>query len=158
MKRRTWSTLRGRIATKYRVDESGCWIWTGMINPTTGYGRISDGGKVKTAHRVMYELSVGPIPEGLVMDHLCHVRACVNPEHLRVVTKRQNCLENNTNYYAKNAQKTHCLRGHELNGANTYKYNKTIGRKCRICQSIRSKEYFARKKARLAVKGVSDAR
>lgn len=70
-----------------------CWNWTALTNQH-GYGRFhvreGDSQRMLVAHRYSYELHVGPIPAGLILDHLCHNRACVNPEHLRVVTYRQN--------------------------------------------------------------------
>lgn len=86
-------TLEDRFWPK--VDKRGpdeCWLWTASTT-TSGYGYISRGrrgeGKVH-AHRVAYELLVGPIPEGLELDHLCRTRACVNPQHLEPVTHREN--------------------------------------------------------------------
>lgn len=77
------------------VDTSGtCWLWTAGKN-NRGYGSIRVAGKPCGAHRFAYELLVGPIPEGLYIDHICHNRACVNPAHLRSVTQKQN-LENRT--------------------------------------------------------------
>jgi len=78
-----------------RVDKSGeCWLWTGA---STGrdlrYGSFTLNGRQHIAHRVSYELSKGRIPEGLVIDHLCHVYKCVRPDHLQAVTQKQN-LEN----------------------------------------------------------------
>lgn len=67
----------------------GCWIWQGPPN-AQGYGAISYGGKRRTAHRVSYEINVGPIPEGMQIDHACRVKLCVNPKHLRVVTDGEN--------------------------------------------------------------------
>lgn len=72
------------------VDKGGnCWLWTGST-VSTGYGYISVDGKSKRAHRVSYEMNVGPIPDGMAIDHICHVPACVNPAHLRPVTNKQN--------------------------------------------------------------------
>lgn len=67
----------------------GCWEWNGNFRPQ-GYGIFTEGQKVKYAHRVAWELTHGPIPDGLVIDHLCFNRACVNPAHLRVVTQQIN--------------------------------------------------------------------
>lgn len=67
----------------------GCLEWTGAIGPD-GYGVISVRGKVRRAHRFSYESSVAPIPEGMQIDHICRNRACINPEHLRPVTHKQN--------------------------------------------------------------------
>lgn len=67
---------------------NGCWEWGG--SKTDGYGDIKVNGKTVKAHRVAYELSVGPIPDGKHLDHVCHNRACVNPAHIRVATNTQN--------------------------------------------------------------------
>jgi hypothetical protein len=84
-------TLEDRLW--WGVDRSGgpdsCWLWTRAIT-TAGYGHLSIEGKLRPAHRVAYELLVGPIPIGHYLDHICHVTRCVNPAHLRVVTNKQN--------------------------------------------------------------------
>jgi hypothetical protein len=68
----------------------GCWEWTGTINNATGRPRISMGGAAMEAHRFSYEFNVGPIPDGMEVDHRCWNVLCVNPEHLRTVTRGQN--------------------------------------------------------------------
>lgn len=78
-----------RFMTKVRKSESGCWEWTGACSQG-GYGSASINGMVQNAHRVAYRLMVGEIPHGLEVDHICGVRACVNPEHLRAATRSQN--------------------------------------------------------------------
>jgi hypothetical protein len=73
-------------------DDSGCWLWMGRVDDW-GYGRISAGGgkgRELRVHRVAYELLVGPIPDGLVIDHLCLVKRCVYPDHLEPVTSEEN--------------------------------------------------------------------
>lgn len=88
--------LRERFDEKWELDPAtGCWLWTAGVRCNTAsgsYGHIaSDGGKPSLlAHRVAYELYVGPIPEGLVLDHLCRNTICVNPAHLEPVTLREN--------------------------------------------------------------------
>jgi hypothetical protein len=74
-----------------KVDRSGdaCWPWLAAIT-STGYGAIRVDGTLRKAHRVAYELEVGPIPEGMQLDHQCHNRACVRPSHLNAVTNQQN--------------------------------------------------------------------
>ena len=74
---------------------TGCWLWsasisTGDSHTGGGYGRLWNGERVVLAHRLSYEHFVGPVPEGLVLDHLCETRACVNPVHLEPVSRREN--------------------------------------------------------------------
>jgi hypothetical protein len=71
------------------VDE--CWEWQGRRNPS-GYGEAGRYGKVWLAHRAVYEELVGPIPEGMTLDHLCANRGCVNPNHLEPVASYENTL------------------------------------------------------------------
>lgn len=75
--------------TRYKIDEKGCWIWQGS-ETGTGYGGIKWNGKSTVAHRVVYTLVKGEIPNGLFLDHLCNVKKCVNPDHLEPVTHREN--------------------------------------------------------------------
>lgn len=76
----------GRVAVGAEHD---CWEWQGYVTPA-GYGKIKRGDRTVYVHRYAYELKRGPIPEGLAIDHMCHVRACVNPTHLQPVTKKEN--------------------------------------------------------------------
>lgn len=83
-------SLRERFDQKWRVDaESGCWIWEAS-HKTDGYGLISVNSKWKAAHRIAWELYVGPIPEGILIDHKCRRKSCVNPNHLEPVTLAEN--------------------------------------------------------------------
>lgn len=118
---------------------SGCWLWTANVN-TEGYARFWDGAIHTVAHRWAYERFVGPIPDGLQLDHLCRVRCCVNPAHMDPVKPRENTLRSNS-LTAIHAAKTHCRRGHEFSPINTRHYRGT--RQCRACYRIRD----ARKRA-----------
>lgn len=82
-------SLIERIVARYEVDADGCWIWQGKPD-AAGYGRISVADNVQYAHRVSFETFIGPIPEGLTIDHLCRVRACINPGHMEPVTLSEN--------------------------------------------------------------------
>lgn len=125
------SDLPPRLAAKIQVNPStGCWEWTAYIDPL-GYSRAQWEGKTGRAHRAVYRILVGEIPAGLVIDHLCRVRHCVNPAHLEVVTHRDNLLRGNT-LAAANAAKPRCPRGHEYI-ANPYVPN---ARWCRQCNNM----------------------
>ncbi len=106
-----------------------CWEWTG--GKTLGYGRMRLQDQNYRAHRVMYELLVGPIPEGMCLDHLCKNRGCVRPDHLEPVTLAENTLRGEGRG-AKNARMTHCGRGHEFTPDNTHTHG--TRRRCRTCQ------------------------
>jgi len=138
------NTLYQRFWAKVNKTDT-CWLWTACARG--GYGQISAGGrsrKILSAHRVAYEMLVGPIPEGLDLDHLCRVTLCVNPKHLEPVTHRENLLRGESPS-AKHARKTECLRGHPLSGANLYTDPKGR-RQCRICRN-ESKRLYRRRKA-----------
>lgn len=127
-----------RFTSKFSVNEAtGCWEWSGARD-RGGYGRFTFRGRLHAAHRVAYELFVGPIPEGLDIDHLCRVRNCVNTEHLEPVTTRENIVRGLAPALAglRMASKTHCPRGHEYTEANTY-IAPTGGRLCRTCNRDR---------------------
>jgi hypothetical protein len=122
---RFWDKVDRRAASE-------CWLWTSGKD-IHGYGKFmrtdrSDVG----AHRFVYELMRGPIPDGLVLDHLCRTRHCVNPAHLEAVTSRENTLRG-VGLTAVNATKTHCKHGHEFTEENTYYRKGRNARTCREC-------------------------
>lgn len=131
-------TIRVPIITRVlqrlgATPDETCWLWPGAKNGV-GYGVVGRGGKHggnAYVHRVTYEHFVGPIPKGMVLDHLCRVRRCCNPRHLEPVTHRINLLRG-FGPSAINADKTHCPQQHEYDSANTYFYPDG-GRRCRAC-------------------------
>lgn len=116
-----------------------CWLWMGARNQK-GYGLYS-APNTAAAHRVAYELLVGPIPEGLVLDHLCRNVRCVNPDHLEPVTIRENTARGLPPRAA-----THCKRGHELTPENTRWRSDRPTRECLTCRNVRRREERRRKK------------
>lgn len=120
------------------ADGDGCWLWTGFA--LNGYGRFggSGWGWCANAHRWAYERLVGPIPQGLVLDHLCRVHSCVNPAHLEPVTNHENLMRGDT-IPARNAAKTHCVNGHEFTPENTRLYTEPPPRNTttRVCVKCR---------------------
>jgi hypothetical protein len=127
----------------------GCWLWIAATS-TGGYGRIQWGGRVLQAHRVSYELLVGPIPEGLELDHLCRNRACVNPTHLEPVTTRVNLLRGE-GMSARHARATACPKGHDLSGDNV-RIRPTGGRQCVACLRAAGKTRAADQKRERAAR------
>ena len=113
---------------------------------TKGYGAIGAGGRGRPlyAHRVAYELMIGPIPAGYDIDHLCREPRCCNPAHLEAVPHRENILRGNT-WGAKNAAKTECMHGHPFDAENTYIWHGQ--RKCKQCQRDRQRGYYRAKRA-----------
>lgn len=117
-----------------RPDLGHCWIWTGAIDNGTGYGRFkSDKPVAELAHRWSHEWHVGPIPDGMTVDHLCLVHACVNPNHFDIVTREVNARRGNPN-----TSKTHCKRGHAFDAANTIQRNNG-SRECRACKQTHNR-------------------
>lgn len=122
---------------------AGCWLWTGYI-ANSGYSTTSIGGKSVLGHRVSAFLHGIIAPAGSVIDHVCRNRICVNPDHLRVVTMKQNALENSVGQARRNALKTRCKNGHPFSGDNLMVSKN--GRRCRTCDAIWGASYRAAKK------------
>lgn len=122
------------------VSDGGCWVWRGSLSPS-GYAQMTVRQKTVRAHRWSYERFVAPIPEGLVVDHLCRNPSCVNPDHLEPVTPRENTLRG-VSPAAKNAKKTHCIHGHEFTAENTIWKGET--RACQTCQKAAELRYQIR--------------
>jgi hypothetical protein len=131
--------LPPRIASKIRVDENGCWLWT-ATGDGKGYGFVRWQGANRRVHRVVYGLLVGE-PQEQTLDHLCRVKACCNPAHLEDVSHRVNILRGG-GLAAQAAGRTHCPQGHAYDATNTKNYR---GRRyCRACHLDHSRAYRRR--------------
>lgn len=135
-----------RLMERVEQAEDGCWLWTGYVMPN-GYAKLTTpNGRSNLAHRLMHEELVGPIPGGLDLDHLCRVRACVNPAHLEPVTRRENLARAphliairvrgplprpSRDRGLHNRDKTACPAGHPYDDENTRWYRGS--RRCRAC-------------------------
>lgn len=138
------TSLVERFMDKVTVTE-GCWLFH-PFNKANGYAWIAiGGGKKRGCQRVSYELFIGPIPDGLHIDHLCRVHNCVNPDHLEAVTPRENVLRG-ISLWASNVRKTLCPQGHPYSGDNLIVRGKS--RYCRICVRKLDAARWHRRKAR----------
>ncbi len=132
------------MSTRWTIDPATeCWLWTGPTN--RGYGRATIRGRKMTAHRAVYLTMRGPIPPGrhIHLDHLCRNKMCVNPDHMEIVSRRENILRGQAPT-ALNARKTHCIHGHEFTPDNTM-IRSGGSRKCRICHCAESQRTRARR-------------
>lgn len=144
--------LKSLIRFFNKIDDSqSCWIWKGTVMKN-GYGYFEFYYKMYRAHRLSYELFKGEIPDGMQLDHLCRNRACVNPDHLEIVTCKEN-LSRGLTGKVNNPQtkKTHCPKGHELTEDNLTKYTAKLGfRRCLICTREYHKQYQRKLRANKA--------
>jgi hypothetical protein len=147
-------SIDARFWSKVLKTENGCWLWQASKTPA-GYGQfVVDRGIPKGAHRIAWELTRGPILDGLTLDHLCRNRACVNPDHLEPVTIRENILRG-VSPMAMNARKTHCKWGHEFTPENTRQT--TVGRWCLACERRRAMERHQRETEQRALGSLEHA-
>src|SRR3990172_4635332 len=133
----TIETIMSRIES---ITESGCMIWMGATQDK-GYGTVKWNGKTARVHRLIYTLLKGTIPLGMTLDHLCRVRCCVNPDHLEVVTGKENTLRG-IGLSAIHARKTHCIHGHNFTEKAVCMYEGA--RVCIACQYIRNWSHRAK--------------
>lgn len=135
----TVADLPANMQTKIAI-EGDCWNWIGAKN-SRGYGSVSNGKSGSLlAHRKAYMSTVGEIPEGLTIDHLCMNKVCVNPDHLEAVTLAENISR-------RFIEQTHCAKGHEFAGDNLRYSIKNDGHERRVCNACQ-REYAAAYRAR----------
>lgn len=134
--------VKPRFLAKVEKTET-CWLWTAWIE-RNGYGRFWLDGNQHGAHRVAYELFVGPIPKGLQIDHLCRIRHCVNPDHLEPVTAAENFRRSTGPDKRREwgRQNTHCAEGHPYTEENTYRDGR--GRSCLTCKKAAARSWYER--------------
>ncbi|NBW14538.1 MAG: HNH endonuclease [Caulobacteraceae bacterium] len=137
-------------APRFTAD-TPCIDWPRSVN-NYGYGVVQHNGKRTTAHRAAYENVMGPIPKGLVVDHICRNRKCVNVSHLRLLTDKENVLIGD-GPTAKNKRLSHCKNGHLLSGENIAVYVKgsTTHRHCIACGHERDERKNAKRRAKTAL-------
>lgn len=136
------SSLFLKICERIDITDEGCWEWSAGRSKD-GYGLVWWEGKMHLVHRILYEGLVGPIPDGLELDHLCRNHACANPDHLQPVTHQVNCARGEVGLSTgrRNRAKTHCPKGHEYIGENLY-INPAGQRQCRTCMRERDRRRY----------------
>lgn len=137
---RGYTTTIGSIMGRLIVQETGCALWPGAARGPKGYGKVGYQYKTVFVYKLLYEHFVGPVPEGLQLDHLCRNPRCCNFAHLEEVTPAEN-LRRGNGVSAVNARKTHCPKGHP------YSHTDKRGRVCRICVNERCKLKMRRVRA-----------
>jgi hypothetical protein len=126
-------TLADRFARRLKENEDGCLEFQGCLAPN-GYGQIWAFGRVMGAHRAMWTLILGPVPDGLLVLHRCDNRKCCNVEHLFLGTAADNTADMLAKGRHSSQSKTHCINGHALEGDNVLVHpSRPSTRRCQIC-------------------------
>lgn len=137
-------TTQERFWAKVNKDgPNGCWLWTAAYCLSSGdnkYGTFKLAGRRVAPHRFAYESLVGPVPEGLELDHLCRNTLCVNPQHLEAVTHRVNIGRGLKAVPGIRSRQTACIHGHPFDEENTYHWGGW--RHCRACGNERHKRSY----------------
>lgn len=147
-------TERERFDAKWTPEpNTGCWLWTASLT-TTGYGMFHHHPFGRMAHRAAWRIYRGPIPDGMLIDHMCRVPICVNPDHLRVVTPQINTIQNSVSVAAKRAAQTVCSRCGLPFGVRKPRGGGKRGtvRRCLPCVRLRAREWHKKNKDRVNAK------
>lgn len=146
-RRNTPLSVIGRIVEATpEIDNASCWPWPGALDGK-GYGLVGYHGRTRRVHRLVYELLVGSIPEGLTLDHLCRNRRCANPNHLQPVTSVENVRRSDIAPSQINRRKTHCIRHHPLSGDNVRMVKGGRYRQCRVCTKAAQHRRYVERRA-----------
>lgn len=139
--------LSERLASNITMEpNSGCWLWMGPCSENL-YGRTSTGrGHGILTHRLVYEMHVGKIPRGMVLDHICKVTLCCNPAHLRPMGSHENWILGN-----HLVSKSHCKNGHLVTPENTLPKRGKQTYRCRACRDAAWQRDYARGRAKRAI-------
>lgn len=128
--------LMEQLAKKIEVWDCGCWVWTKAKFARSNHGMFGYNALGKNfthyVHRWVYEHLIGPVPEGLVLDHLCRVEACCNPDHLEPVSNAENIRRGIGPDGGLRRHQRACKRGHRFSPENTY-VSKLGWRHCKVC-------------------------
>lgn len=149
-------TEKCMVTNEFHGFDTPCVVWAASqqgkgYKEGKSYGQFWNGQKLRGAHQAAYELFVGPIPEGLEVDHLCRNKLCMNPDHLEAITHRENQIRwgcGRPEIGDFNKAKTHCPRGHPYSGDNLIIEKKSNGkfmRRCKICRTEQQKKYYYNK-------------
>ena len=138
-----------RLMARVEKRTDGCWIWQGAAS-SAGYGVIQlptgkRGGKSASTHRLAYELLKQPIPTDRELDHLCRNTLCLNPDHLEIVTRKENQRRGKNGLLR--VPPTHCRRGHLLDATNiriNHRINRTPDKTCLRCEKLRDRHRTTR--------------
>lgn len=137
------NTERRLLEKIEKQKDSDCWLFTGSKLPS-GYGILWNGERPTGAHRISFLLYNGEIPAGTEIDHICNNRACVNPSHLQAISHKENILKSSS-LMGVNSRKTHCKRGHPLDGENLH-LTPLGSRQCKECMRMHARNAKARKR------------